>query len=278
MKNTAYKVLVPHDFTSVADTAINHAAKIASIFDGGIYLLHIVAKAKEVDSAREKLAKIAEEATKTYNLKVEPIIRIGNIFEDIGDVAKEIDARLIIMGTHGVKGIQKLVGSYALKVITHSQVPFIVVQNKKVKDHGYKNIVVPIDSGPESKQKLTLTANMANHFGAKLHIITPKELDEFLRKKLNQQLAFAKKYIEEKGLEYDVKTAPGETNFPKEVINYAVEIEADLIAVVRHEETSILTDLFASNSVQNILANDAEIPVLVMNPSEVFLAGSILFR
>ena len=125
MENTAYKVLVPHDFTSVADTAINHAAKIASIFDGGIYLLHIVGKDKEVGDAREKLTKIAEEAAKTYNLKVEPIIRIGNIFEDIGDVATEIDARLIVMGTHGVKGIQKLVGSYALKVITHSKVPFI---------------------------------------------------------------------------------------------------------------------------------------------------------
>ena len=58
MENTAYKVLVPHDFTSVADTAINHAAKIASIFDGGIYLLHIVGKDKEVGDAREKLTKI----------------------------------------------------------------------------------------------------------------------------------------------------------------------------------------------------------------------------
>ena len=100
----------------------------------------------------------------------------------------------------------------------------------------------------------------------------------FVRKKLNQQLAFAKKYLEEKGVEYDVQTAPGVKSFPKEVIKYAVEIDADLIAVVRHEETSILSDLFASNAVQDILANDAEIPVLVMNPSDVFLAGSILFR
>jgi nucleotide-binding universal stress UspA family protein len=278
MENTTYKVLVPHDFTSVADTAVNHAAKIASFFNGGIYVLHIVAKDKEVEDAREKLNAIAQEASKTYNIKVEPIIRIGNIFEDIGDVATEIDARLIVMGTHGAKGIQKLVGSYALKVITHSKVPFIVVQNKKVREHGYKNIVVPIDSGPESKQKLTLTTNMAKHFGAKLHIITPNEKDEFVRKKLNQQLAFAKKYLEEKGVEYDVQTAAGEKSFPKEVIKFAVEIDADLIAVVRHEETSILSDLFSSNAVQDILANDAEIPVLIVNPSDVFLAGSILFR
>ena len=59
------------------------------------------------------------------------IIRKGNIFEDIGDVAKEIGARLIIMGTHGIKGIQKLVGSYALKVILHSEIPFIITQKKR---------------------------------------------------------------------------------------------------------------------------------------------------
>ena len=57
---------------------------------------------------------------------------------------------------------------------------------------------------------------------------------------MNQQLAFAKKYLEEKGVEYDVQTAPGVKSFPKEVIKYAVEIDADLIAVVRHEETNTI--------------------------------------
>ena len=58
MDKNIYKVLVPHDFTSVADCAVNHAAQIANSFDGEVCLLHVVSKAKEVDSVKEKLALI----------------------------------------------------------------------------------------------------------------------------------------------------------------------------------------------------------------------------
>ena len=41
-----------------------------------------------------------------------------------------------------------------MKVITHSEKPFIVVQNKGIKSTGYDNIVVPMDMTEDSKQKL----------------------------------------------------------------------------------------------------------------------------
>ena len=68
---------------------------------------------------------------------------------------------LIVMGTHGVKGIQRLTGSYALKVIRHSKVPFIVVQTKKSSGE-IKDIVLPIKFSQETKSKLSITASIAN--------------------------------------------------------------------------------------------------------------------
>jgi len=41
----------------------------------------------------------------------------------------KIGALMVVMGTHGIKGMQKLMGSWALKVITSSKVPFIAVQD-----------------------------------------------------------------------------------------------------------------------------------------------------
>ena len=52
MDNT-YKVLVPHDFTNVADCAISHAAKIAKSYNGEVHLLHVVANTKEIDEAKK---------------------------------------------------------------------------------------------------------------------------------------------------------------------------------------------------------------------------------
>ena len=49
------------------------------------------------------------------------------------------------MGTHGASRWQKITGSNALKVITNSPVPFIIVQEKLIQDSGYDHIVVPLD-------------------------------------------------------------------------------------------------------------------------------------
>jgi nucleotide-binding universal stress UspA family protein len=54
------KFLVPHDFTSVADTALNHALKVAKTTGGSVHLLHVVGKPGQVDEAREKLQQLAD--------------------------------------------------------------------------------------------------------------------------------------------------------------------------------------------------------------------------
>ena len=53
-------ILVPTDFTSVADCALNHALKLASILKVSIGLLHIVENDKHKDDALEKLKQIIE--------------------------------------------------------------------------------------------------------------------------------------------------------------------------------------------------------------------------
>ena len=131
MDKEIYKVLVPHDFTSVADCAISHAAQVAKSYNGDVYLLHVVSKQKEVEPTREKLKEIALKAEGKYGVNMHVVVRIGSIFEDIGDVASEISAGYIVMGTHGARGMQKILGSHAIKVISHSKVPFIVVQEKE---------------------------------------------------------------------------------------------------------------------------------------------------
>jgi nucleotide-binding universal stress UspA family protein len=194
MDKEIYKVLVPHDFTSVADCAISHAAQVAKSYNGDVYLLHVVSKQKEVEPTREKLKEIALKAEGKYGVNMHVVVRIGSIFEDIGDVASEISAGYIVMGTHGARGMQKILGSHAIKVISHSKVPFIVVQEKEPSaTDTYDDIVVPIDHADITKQKLKIAASIAKHFKSRIHIFADSESDEFLKKKLNQELSFAKK-------------------------------------------------------------------------------------
>lgn len=276
MDKQTFKVLVPHDFTNVANCAINHAAKIAHSFNGEVYLLHVVSKQKEVDAAKEKLQKIVADAEDTHKMSFQIIVRIGNIFEDIGDVASEIGAGFIVMGTHGAKGMQKIMGSYALRVISHSKVPFVIVQNQDPKHtETYDDIVVPIDYSEVTKQKLAVAANIASHFGSKVHLFYELESDDFLKKKLDRELSFAKNYFLERKISYTLNQAEVSGQFKKQLVIFAAKIDADLIAIVNQQEGALLPDFFGSDE-QVVIANEAEIPVIITNPTQQVVAGGVL--
>jgi nucleotide-binding universal stress UspA family protein len=270
--NSSNIILVPTDFTKVAECAVNHAITIAQRVKGEISLLHVVSKQSQIVETKEKLHKVADDIASISGVKANIIARVGNIFEDIGDVAAEIDASLIIMGTHGVKGFQHITGSHALKVITNSSVPFIVVQEKSIKN-GYDDIVLPLSLEKETKQKLATTARIAKYFNSKIYIITPKEDDEWLNNTVKRNLAFTKNYLDENKIPYSVNAVEEKGNFVKQIIKYATSIDADLIAIVNTSDGSLLPD-FADE--QQIITNEPQIPVLCVNPTQVTVPGGIL--
>ncbi|MDX2359518.1 MAG: universal stress protein [Crocinitomicaceae bacterium] len=256
--------IVPHDFTEVATLALDHAIATARPLNAEIYLLHVVSKNKEINPAETKLNEVI--ANYDSSVKIIPSVRVGNIFEDIGDFAAEHHAELIFMGTHGTHGWQHLTGMNALKVITHSSVPFVVVQEKTPKETGYEDIVVPLDLNKETKQKLAIVANLAKYFGSNVHVITPQETDEFLRHQVKANVQFAKKYFSERNISVTAAIVPS-SGFDKEVVKHAVNIDADLIAIMNLNKNSVF-GVLSANHEEYIITNDAKIPALIMNPIE----------
>jgi nucleotide-binding universal stress UspA family protein len=214
---------------------------------------------------------------KESNVEINTIIRIGSIFEDIDKVATEIDASLIIMGTHGLRGMQFLTGSRALKIVTESSVPFIVVQERPIRTHGYHKLVVPLDLHKETKQKLSLVADMANYFGSKVHLISPGETDEFLRNQLQRNIRFAEEYFSEKNIPYEVEITESKSDgFVKALLKYSAGVEADLICIMNFYDNSIMS-IFNQSYEQQVITNEAQIPVLCVNPVDTYVADRPIF-
>jgi len=178
------------------------------------------------------------------------------------------------MGTHGASGWQHVTGSHALKVVSYSSVPFVVVQSKEVKDTGYDDIVVPLDLHKETKQKLALVASMAKYFNSRVHVITPDESDEFLKHKVQANIQFAKRFFSERDIDVTATLAPS-AGFDKEIVKLAIQKDADLIAIMNLHKNSIFG--FSSNYEQYMITNDAEIPVMVVNPVDSPYGSSVLF-
>ena len=265
--------IVPFDFSQVAENAFQHAITTAKFLKARVILLHVVSKEKEIADAEKKLKAFA--AKHSDDMEILTKIRIGNIFEDIGEFAAEHHAELIFMGTHGTHGWQHLTGSNALKVVTNSNVPFIIVQSSTVKDTGYDDIVVPLDLHKETKQKLAVVADLAKFFDSRVHVITPDETDEFLRNKAQANIIFAKRFFSEREIELTLKSVPP-SGFDKEVVKHAVTTDSDLIAIMNLNKNSLFGALTA-NYEQYIINNDAQIPTLIVNPVDSPYGKSVLF-
>ncbi len=270
-------ILVPTDFTEVAHTAINHAVELAKTTKTSVVILHVVKELEDVTSITLKLEEEVKLANKiNKDVLVTSLVKVGNIFDDIGDAANEVNASLIVMGTHGASGWQKLTGSNALKIITNSSVPFIIVQKEVMKESGYDCIITPLDLHNETKQKLEIVADMAKYFDSEVHIVTPKETDKFLMHKLNGNIAWAKKYLTQKGINNTAHIVPKKGDFVDQMLKIAKEVDADLISIMNLQKNSLIGML--SNYEQDIITNDEQIPVLCINPIDISGSGSIFTR
>jgi len=273
------KLLVPTDFTEEAHAAIQHAVKLGVIIDGEVILLNVVKDKEDISKANEALANEVELA-KSYNenISVRSIVRVGNIFDDIGDAASELNVSLIFMGTHGASGWQKITGSHALKVITNSSVPFIVVQDQLMNETGYDSIVVPLDLNNETKQKLEMVASMAHYFDSEVHLITPNESDKFFQNKLKANKVWAGKYLNGKNVKFTTHTVEKGNSLTEGIFNLSKKVDADLIAIMNLQNKSLMGMLGTSYQ-QEIIANNLKVPVLCINPlKSTVSSGSILVR
>jgi nucleotide-binding universal stress UspA family protein len=264
-------IVVPWDFTHVAAHALAHAVKISHMVGNDICLLHIVdsdINSKEEAGKKVKLQQVTEENTKKYNVPISYHISKGSIFKAIAEFANDKQASLVVMGTHGMKGMQKLTGSWALKVIVKSKIPFIVVQDPPADQERYHNIVFPVDFRGENKEKIKMAIFMGKFFESKIHILVAVNTDKNLLKKTNINLNFAIKYLIQNNIDYEIHEIP-KGNLAEQTIDFAQKINADLILIVTTKNITF-ADYVVGASEQYIIANSSKIPVCCINPKVSF--------
>ena len=264
-------IVVPWDFTLVAENALAHAVRISRMTSNDVCLLHIInpgIKPKEEREVTHQLKRVADEASKKYNMIIIYQLIKGSIFTDIADFVNSKEANLVVMGTHGMKGMQKITGSWALKVIVKSKVPFIVVQDPPADQERYHNIVFPVDFRIENKEKMGMAIFMGKYFDSKIHILKSISKDTSLKRRININLNFAIKYLIQNNIEYEIHEIP-RGNLAQKTIDFAQKINADLILIMTTKHIS-MADYMLGASEQYIIANSSKIPVCCVNPKSSF--------
>lgn len=268
MSKNLYIVL--HDFTEIGDTALDYALHIAQNVHADIELLHVVSSSTKEEQANQKLQQIIDGKTLPEGCTLIPTVKTGNFLEDIGKMVKKEHAQLVIMGTHGALGLQKIFGSHALKMIRTCEIPFLVVQKgtplKKI-----SKVVVPVDLTKESLQIVNIAGDMANIFGGEVHIVYEDQNDERLSMTMKTRTHIVKNNYEERGVKAEFVKLPSKGNYIKKIEQYAESQGAELLAFAYHSE-SILPQFETFG--QSLITNSLNLPCMVVNSK---LASALYF-
>ena len=265
--------MVTWDFSAVSYNALRHAIKMAHILKNNIILFHIVEGPAEEEVATKRMKETVEGIKKDLGEEVGYFVNHGKIFKEIAEFAskEENNVNFVIMGTHGMKGGQKLFGSWALRVIAGSSVPFIVVQDPPPDKDRYTDIVFPIDFKSENKEKLQWAIFMGKYLNSKIHLYKAPVMDKDLQRKVNVNLNFAIRFLIQNNIEYEIHTSAksGSGKFQKELLAFSKKIQADLILITTTKHIT-KADLIFGAKEQYLLANDEKIPVMCVNPKSNF--------
>lgn len=271
MNNT---ILVPYDFTEEADCALNHALRVAKSNNTSVVINHIVDKKtlSRLKSEKKTIADLEADLTSIANkhssadVTVTTLVEEGDIFISIPVCAEKSNSNLIVFGTHGVKGMQHILGAFALKLVTSARVPVVIVQRRPIRENGYSKIVFPVDENPYSKQKAYAVSDFAKLFNAEVLVFPKKNTDDHCQNYTKSKWRYSQKVFEENNVKFTIGENSKTGSFSKLVVDFAAKNDADLIAIITQDSEDLdVGDIFLGSEDIKIINNDAEIPTLCIN-------------
>jgi nucleotide-binding universal stress UspA family protein len=182
------RILIPTDFSPHAYAALSHAVLFAESFGAEVHLLNIQVPYGPTSPLVEEYPGEAEakRVLDSLNTGSAPAVRaIRRGFAAgpvILDYASSHDIDLIVMGSHGYRGVPRLLlGSVAEEVLRASTCPVLVIREAEMSSPSYDHILVPVDFSTETDAQLEVATDLANRFGGSLdiiHVLDPPTVPE----------------------------------------------------------------------------------------------------
>jgi nucleotide-binding universal stress UspA family protein len=185
------RILCPIDFSDFSLDALHHGLALAQWYSAQLTLLHVyqVSQPLPVDGLPGSVPvdvdvdpnKMAEEVRRfcapfvgPSGRTVEVIVRPGDAAREIRKEAERLPSDLLILGTHGRSGFERLfLGSVTEKVLRSTRVPVLTIP-PPVREPGsplYKTILCPLEFSPASIRALEYALSLAKEADARLILL-----------------------------------------------------------------------------------------------------------
>lgn len=266
-------IIVPIDFSTQSEYAFKVAASIAKKHKATVYALHMLEINEALISSNEGvqmqqtvfLMKLAEKRLKEFldkpylsDVTIVPIIKHFKVFSEISNVAKEHNADLIVMGSHGSEGLKEIfIGSNTQKVVRHSDIPVLVIKDD-IDDFNPQQMVFACDLKEENIHAFQRAKYIADVFSSELRLVyvnTPG--DAFLSTTEIQEKIVT--FCDIVGFDLLV-AVHNDYSVENGVLNFGMESNADIIGIPTHGRTGL--SHFLLGSIGEDVANHSKLPVV----------------
>ncbi len=287
---TFRQILCPIDFSDCSRHALDHAVAIARWYGGTVTALHvvhpipyadplmasaIVFTAEDLERIRHELVQfVSDEVGRT---PISTALVQANAVSGILGEAAELPADLIVLGTHGRGGFERLMlGSVTERILRKAACPVLTVPPRAADavpagPVAFKKILCAVDFSPASEKALAYAASLASESGAALtlvHVVEPLPIYEpviaggsgfFNYEELATEATRARLH-EIAPRESRVREVVSTGRPYREILRHAREDGSDLIVIGVHGRAVDRIGFFGSTT--NHIVREAACPVL----------------
>lgn len=271
------RVLIPTDFSDCANHASNIGLELAKKLNSEVSFLHLIntpvdwsklSLEKEtlypetkaaIGDAKDALLKLERRAEK-LGVEANSLLLFNQGVEEIQNYISKEKYSLVVMGTHGEKGMEKLMGSNTQRVLKHSPVPVLSVKQTD-RPAPLKKIGIASDFQEDSKESFLDILELIKKIGLEIDVVYVNTPYTFMESNQIEQAmdAFLSQEtdVKEKRFVYNAK------NEERGIGMYITSENPDMLATITHQHSS-LGKIFSPGVTENIV-NHFDLPVLSIN-------------
>ena len=255
-------ILIPIDFSKQSLVGIKNAYSLGKYSHSKLLIMHAYHKPEEENKTElEQLARLTAEES---GLVCDFTTVKGDIFIETDKMAEKMHANLIVAGLPPLVKFRSFMGaSSASKFIKNSPCPVLTGRSANHAS-GCKNILMPFDLSPESREKVGTVIQMARYYGAEVRIVSVFDPND--SKYENHMLPYlqqVKKYMKDRHVNCTNKSIPSK-DVAESIVEYGNKNDCDLIVQMNKRDLS-LGEMFSGTMSQKMV-DISNIPVLTINP------------
>jgi nucleotide-binding universal stress UspA family protein len=200
----ALTIVCPVDYSECSKRALRYAGALAEHFGAHLAVLHVVDRTLAASAAIQQLDLVGGDGQRELESftaehlppalsrgdRLERVLIVGAASREILRFARSRAADLLVMGTHGVSGVRKLIFGSTLRTVLHSvRIPLLAVPMAGHGDAAIGSplvaagpVLAPVDFSVESKAAARAAAGLACALGVPLllvHVIAPPSSADF---------------------------------------------------------------------------------------------------